>query len=109
MISKISIIGGDLRIAKLAEMLIDEGVEVFTYGLEEYEASEINKCATIEEAVSKTDVILSAIPFTSNGETINAPFCKNKILISELLALLKRKNVNSRSIKVGSIKTIRRK
>ena len=37
MISKISIIGGDLRIAKLAEMLIDEGVEVFTYGLEEYE------------------------------------------------------------------------
>ena len=37
MINKISIIGGDLRIVKLAEMLLEEGVEVFTYALEKSE------------------------------------------------------------------------
>lgn len=30
---KISIIGGDLRIINLAEMLSEEGFEVYTYGL----------------------------------------------------------------------------
>ena len=32
---KISIIGGDLRIAKLADMLSKEDFEVYTYGLEQ--------------------------------------------------------------------------
>ena len=38
---KISIIGGDLRIAQLAEMLANEDFKVYTYGLEQSEL--INK------------------------------------------------------------------
>ena len=32
----ISIIGGDLRIVRLAEMYAKEGKQVYTYGLEKY-------------------------------------------------------------------------
>ena len=52
MINKIAIIGGDLRIVKLAEMLVDEGVEVFTYALENSELSEEIKCKDLIEAIS---------------------------------------------------------
>ena len=58
MISKISIIGGDLRIVKLVEMLTDEGAEVFTYGLEKSEISKDVKCGSLEEAVAKSNIIL---------------------------------------------------
>ena len=45
MINKISIIGGDLRTVKLVEMLIEEGVEVYSYALENAEdIPKTNKC-----------------------------------------------------------------
>ena len=85
MINKISIIGGDLRIVKLAEMLVDEGVEVFTYGLENSELSEEIKCENLIDAISKSDVILGPIPFSSNGKTINTPFSNKKLTVEEFL------------------------
>ena len=54
MINKISIVGGDLRIVKLAEMLVEEGAEVFTYALENADMQEeVNKCNTLEETIKK--------------------------------------------------------
>ena len=40
---KFAIIGGDLRIIKLAEMLTNEGNEVYAYGLEKAEDIEKKK------------------------------------------------------------------
>lgn len=99
MINKISIIGGDLRIAKLAEMLIDEGVEVYTYGLENSELSEEIKLKDLNETISKSDVILGPIPFSSNGKTINTPFSNEKILVEEFL-----KAVSGKTLIAGQFK-----
>lgn len=99
MINKISIIGGDLRIAKLAEMLIDEGVEVYTYGLENSELSEEIKLKDLNETISKSDVILGPIPFSSNGKTINTPFSNKKILVEEFL-----KAVSGKTLIAGQFK-----
>jgi len=99
MINKISIIGGDLRIVKLAEMLVEEGVEVFTYALEKAELSDINKCESIEETINKTDIILGPIPFSSNGKTINAPFSDKKVLVEEFLSCLSGKTLIAGAIK----------
>ena len=85
MINKISIIGGDLRIVKLVEMLVDEGVEIFTYGLDNSDLSKEIKCKDLNVAVSKSDIILGPIPFSSNGETINAPFSDKKVGVKEFL------------------------
>lgn len=99
MINKISIIGGDLRIVKLAEMLIEEGVEVFSYGLEKTEVLDLNKCENIEEVVKKSNIILSSIPFSSNGKTINAPFSNKKIFVEDILKCLTGKTLIAGTIK----------
>ena len=99
MINKIAIIGGDLRIVKLAEMLVDEGVEVFTYALENSELSEEIKCKDLIEAISKSDVILGPIPFSSNGKTINTPFSNKKIIVEEFL-----ENVSGKTLLAGQFK-----
>ena len=99
MINKISIIGGDLRISKLAEMLIDEGVEVFTYALEKSDLSEEYKCKTMQEAIDKSDIILGPIPFSSNRKTINNPFSDEKIEAIDLIDRLSGKTLIAGAIK----------
>ena len=99
MINKISIIGGDLRIVKLAEMLIEEGVEVFSYGLEKAEELEINRCKDLKQAIDSSDIIFGPIPFSSNGKIINTPFSDKKILVEEFL-----NNMSGKTLIAGAIK-----
>ena len=107
----ISIIGGDLRIVRLAEMYANEGNNVYTYGLERYfekeenceqeTEKEINSelrkvkinnekyknifvCNSIEETIQKSNYILSGMPFTKNEITVNAPFANKEITLKEL-------------------------
>ena len=52
----ITVIGGDLRIVKLIEMLDKDGYKVYTYALENSEEllsmDGVEMCPTLEEAVS---------------------------------------------------------
>lgn len=89
-----SIIGGDLRTVKLAEMLSEEN-QVYIYGLEESnicknatmgeETNKINVCKSLEEAIQKSKIILGPMPLSKDGENINAPFSKEKIKIKDIL------------------------
>lgn len=100
MINKISIVGGDLRIVKLAEMLVEEGAEVFTYALENADMQEdVNKCNTLEETIEKADIVLGPIPFSSNNKFINSPFSDKKIEVEQLLKMLSGKTLIAGSIK----------
>ena len=99
MISKISIVGGDLRIVKLSEMLINEGAQVYTYGLEEADDVETKKGSSLEETVNFSDIIIGPIPFSSNGETINTPFSKEKIKVKDLF-----EKINGKILIAGSIR-----
>ena len=49
MIKQIAIVGGDLRIVKLSEMLLAEGAEVYTYALEEAETEDMFSCTIPDE------------------------------------------------------------
>ena len=53
---KISIIGGDLRMIKLAQMLEQDGNEVTTYGMEKAELTNIKKVEDIKETISMSDI-----------------------------------------------------
>lgn len=98
MIKQIAVIGGDLRIVKLVEMLEKENYVVSTYGLEK--APEIaTKCSSIEECVKDADIVLGPLPLSSNGEYINTPFSENKIDIDDLL-----NNLEGKTFIAGSIK-----
>lgn len=85
----ISIIGGDLRIAKLAEMYAKENNTVYTYGLEKYfednmKPKNIILCSKIEDVIANSNYIISGMPFTKDKINVNSPFAKDKITIEEL-------------------------
>ena len=115
----ISIIGGDLRIIRLAEMYsLELDKNVFTYGLEKYfkpksemgfnnrnndnikinSANKINRqnekikiCNTLNEATSISDIIISGMPFSKDKIFVNTPFSDEKIEIKELAGFLEGK------------------
>ncbi|MCI9287406.1 MAG: dipicolinate synthase subunit DpsA [Clostridia bacterium] len=98
MIKNIAVIGGDLRIVKLVEMLEKENYVISTYGLEN--AKDITtKCNSIEECIKDADIVLGPLPLSSNGEYINTPFSENKIAIDDLL-----NNIEGKTFIAGSIK-----
>lgn len=90
-----AVIGGDLRIVKLAKMLADDGNKVYTYGLEN--AKELNEneniimCEKLYEVVKNTEIVIGPIPFSSNGKDINTPFGEKNISIRELMHVINAK------------------
>lgn len=94
---KVSIIGGDARIVNLAKMLSEDEFEVYTYALEKaQELSQLKNikiCETLQEAMQKSDTILSSIPISQDGETITAPFSNEKVGLEELRNNLKGKKI----------------
>ena len=90
MSTNFAIIGGDLRIIKLAKMLADEGNVVYTFGLEKAEELKGHENIIFTEKLSKAipedvEIVIGPIPFSSNGININAPFSNTEISIRELV------------------------
>ena len=102
MSTNFTIIGGDLRIIKLAKMLANDGNKVFTFGMEQ--SDELKKCKDIifceklTEAVKQSEIIIGPIPFSSNGKEINTPFSERQISIREFMHV-----INAKILIAGSI------
>ena len=83
------ILGGDLRSIKLAQMLSEDGNKVYSFAHENSDEildnEGIEKIDSLKTAIEKAQIIIAPVPFSSNGETINTPFSKNKIQIEDLL------------------------
>jgi len=92
---KFAIIGGDLRIVKLAEMLAKDENEIYVYGLENAEdlknKPNIIQCDSIKKAIQNVEIVIGPIPFSSNGNTVNAPFCEKEITIREMMHVINAK------------------
>ena len=86
---KISLIGGDLRIVNLAEMLQDDGNKVTVYGMEKSEEiiqnKNIKKAKSIGEAISDSEIIIGSIPFASDETKMYATFSEKDIKIKDLV------------------------
>lgn len=104
----ISIIGGDLRIVKLAELLEAENFKVAIYAMDEAESinklNSIKKCDTIQECIKQAEVIVGPVPLSSNGIDINTPFSDKKITVKELIPLLTGKTFIAGAIKSEVLK-----
>lgn len=94
----IAVIGGDLRIIKLVEMLEKDGYEIMTYGLEKAFEITSTKCSSLEEAVQNANLIMGPLPL-SNGEYVSTPFSEEKILVKDLIENIKGKNFVAGSIR----------
>ncbi|OPX43703.1 dipicolinate synthase subunit A [Ruminiclostridium hungatei] len=86
---KFTIIGGDLRNVKLAELIAAEGNSVNIYGFDKASFDvKIRQSNTIEEAVDGSDVVIGPIPCSNDNEYINAPFHSEKILIHDVFKFM---------------------
>ena len=83
----ISVVGGDLRIIKVVEILIRDGYKVYTFGMELSEElmdiQELEMCPTIDEAVKNAKIVLGPIPLTSDRKNLSMPFSNVKLPIEE--------------------------
>lgn len=100
MINKISVIGGDLRIVKLVEMLAKDGFEISTYALDKIKnIKNVKKCDTLKESVENSDIVIGPIPISSDNAHINTPFSDKAVTIDELSLNIKGKKLIAGSIK----------
>lgn len=92
---RVAIVGGDLRIVKLAIMLAKDNNEVYVFGLENAEDLKDNdniiQCDTIKKAIQNVDIVIGPIPFSSNGTTLNTPFSEKEITIREMMHVINAK------------------
>ena len=102
MLNKFTVIGGDLRSAKLAQLLADDGNIVTACGLER--AAEITTSKNIiiendlDNALEESDIIIAPIPFSKNGEDVMTVFSDRRIKIDDLL-----KNYEDKILVAGNI------
>ncbi len=91
----ITVIGGDLRIVKLIEMLDKDGYKVYTYALENSEEllnlDSVEMCPTLEEAVSNSKVVVGPVPLSSDRRRLSAPFGRNSVELEDFISVLKGK------------------
>lgn len=82
------VIGGDLRQAKLAELLQNDGHTVHTYGLERAPeaAWEGEPCLT---GVELADCVVLPLPVTGDGTMLNAPLSKAVHPLTQVLDALR--------------------
>lgn len=99
MIKNIAIIGGDLRIVKLASMLKKENYSVKTYALEKAHELVDTKTNSLKECVKDADIVLGPLPLSSSGEFVNTPFSEEKVQIEELI-----NEIGGKTFIAGSIK-----
>lgn len=96
MYKTVSIIGGDLRIVNLIELLAKDDFLVYTYGLENsedlVENKNIRRCKNISELVNSSEIIIGPVPMTNDSQNLSAPFSEEKIAIEELLNEMANKN-----------------
>lgn len=86
----ISVIGGDLRIVKLIELLAKDDYEIYTYGLELAESinelKNVIKIDNLKEVIDKSEIIIGPVPLSSNKQDVNMLFSDRKITVEELIS-----------------------
>ena len=96
MYKTVSIIGGDLRLVNLINLLAKDDFLVYTYGLENaeelVERENVKKCASIAELVGSSEIIIGPVPMTNDSVNLSAPFSEEKISIEELITEMYNKN-----------------
>ena len=93
----ITVVGGDLRIVKLIEMLDSDGYKVYTYGLENSEEilnlERVEMCPTLEDAVAASKVVVGPIPLSSDRRRLSTPFGRNNVELPDFVEALKGKHL----------------
>ena len=89
--NKFAIIGGDMRLVNLVKMLQKDGYSICTYALEKAEELKGLECNSLQEAIASSEIIMSSIPLSKDGNYVNTPLSSESLTIKELQQNLKGK------------------
>lgn len=81
------VVGGDMRQAKLAELLADDGHTVHTWALERADVT-VERAADLKEAVL-ADCVVLPLPTIGEGGLLNTPLSEEKVPLQRVLAALR--------------------
>lgn len=96
--NKFAIIGGDIRLVNLAKMLQEDGYLVCTYALEKAEELKSLGYNSLQKAISNSEIIISSIPLSKDGNYVNMPLSSEKLTLEEL-----QKNLKGKKFMAGKI------
>ena len=86
---KYTVIGGDLRNIKLANLIKADGNEVNIYGFEKADSEfGLKECGDLYTAIDESDIVIGPLPCSNDDESINAPFHNEKIYINEVFKIM---------------------
>lgn len=85
-----AVIGGDMRQAKLAELLRLDGHKVSAFALDKAEIAGDMAASTIAEAVANAKCIVLPLPINANGGTLNTPLSDNIYTLKNVFSALGR-------------------
>lgn len=82
---KFTVVGGDLRSIKLANLIAEDGNKVNIYGFQNagFERG-MEDSEDLDAAIDESDVIIGPVPCSNDNETLNCPFHADKIYINEV-------------------------
>ena len=87
-------IGGDLRQIQVINSIAAAGHDVCVYGFEKcgenYFLPSVNRCPSVEHSVSLADITILPLPYTTNGASINAPFCNENLSPESIVSALQK-------------------
>ena len=87
------VVGGDMRQAKLAELLFDDGHTVHTWALEGTEEGPVRAPDLGEAALA--DCVILPLPAAGEGGRLNAPLSQERPPLTQVLDALRRVQVET--------------
>ncbi len=84
-----TVIGGDLRNIKLANLLSQEGndVNIFGFNNASFELG-AEECDDLNKCIKNSEIVIGPIPCSTDNETINTPFNSDKIYINDIFKMM---------------------
>lgn len=95
MSKRIFVLGGDMRIAMLANSFNQDGFNVITYGFGDdikFDGG-VDKAENLEQAVKDSDVVVTGLPLSADGKNISTPLFNENIPICNLLKIMSKKQL----------------
>ena len=92
---KIAVIGGDLRMLHCGRYLSEFGFETALYGFDNCcdNIGGCTKCASFEDAVKNSNIIILPLPVSCDGITLNMPLSETAVTLPSLFSLIDKDSV----------------
>ena len=83
-----AVIGGDMRQAKLAELLLEDGHTVNAFAVDKLKIEKVTRREKLSEAIAEADCVILPLPATSSEGIINTPFSGTTLTTRQVFSLI---------------------